>query len=122
MPLLVAASPPLVQDSSAAWQQSVKYDIAVTLDDVAHELNGTIRIEYTNHSPAALPFIWMHLYPNAYSSDQSAFAQQQLENRNTDFYYAPKKQRGYIDQLQFKTEQGSPLTLTYDPKTPILPA
>lgn len=118
MPLLVAASPPLVQDSSAAWQQSVKYDIAVTLDDVAHELNGTIRIEYTNHSPAALPFIWMHLYPNAYSSDQSAFAQQQLENRNTDFYYAPKKQRGYIDQLQFKTEQGSPLTLTYDPKNP----
>lgn len=115
--LPVVALPSLVQDS-IGWQQSVKYSIDVALNDIDHELSGNITIEYTNHSPDQLSFIWLHLYPNAYSNDQTAFAEQQLENRSTRFYYAKTAERGYIDQLDFKTPDGMTLRLEYDPKNP----
>jgi hypothetical protein len=113
----VVASPKFMQDLNY-WQQAVKYDINVTLNDTEHELNGNIDIEYTNNSPNELSFIWLHLYPNAYSNDETAFAKQQLENRSTDFYYAKKQERGQIEQLNFKTDTGEPLTLTFDPQNP----
>ena len=92
------------QDICAAnnWQQKVDYKIEVTLDDTNHELNGFITINYTNNSPDELSFIWFHLWPNAYLNDQTAFAKQKLENRSTDFYYAKKSERGFIDKLDFR--------------------
>ena len=84
--------------SANNWQQKVDYKIDVSLDDTKHELNGSITLNYTNNSPTELPFIWFHLWPNAYLNDQTAFAKQQIENRNTEFYYAKKSDRGFIDE------------------------
>ncbi|HXH17880.1 MAG TPA: M1 family metallopeptidase [Chitinophagales bacterium] len=78
--------------------------IEVELNDVTHELKGNIKMEYTNHSPDELPFIWFHLWPNAYRNLNTAFAKQQLENGSTTFYFSKPEQRGYIDSLSFQAD------------------
>ncbi len=99
------------------WQQTVNYDINVTLNDVDHELDGKISIEYTNNSPNQLDFIYFHLWPNAYKDYTSAFAKQQVENGSTKFYYSKEEERGFIDQLNFKVND-EPITWALDEKHP----
>lgn len=95
------------------WQQKVDNNIAVTLDDKAHLLRGVISITYQNNSPDTLKFIYFHLYPNAYSTDRTAFEKQAVENGNTDHYFSDEKDRGYIDSLKFSV---------VDAKNTIVPA
>lgn len=84
------------------WQQEVNYRIQVSLNDEQHTLSGNVQLEYINHSPDTLFFIWFHLWPNAYKSDQTAFSEQLLINGRTDFYFSKDAQRGYINRLNFK--------------------
>jgi hypothetical protein len=84
------------------WQQEANFRIQVSLNDVQHSLDGNVQIEYINHSPDTLLFIWFHLWPNAYKSDRTAFSDQLLINRRTDFYFSKETQRGYINRLNFK--------------------
>ena len=39
------------------FQQQVNYNIDVRLDDIKHELEANVKIEYTNNSPDKLDFI-----------------------------------------------------------------
>ena len=82
---------------SKYFQQHLDYVIDVSLDDTLHTLTGTEKINYTNNSPDVLSFIYVHLYPNAYSSQQSAFAKQFLRNGNTHFYFAKEAQMGAMN-------------------------
>jgi hypothetical protein len=84
------------------WQQEVNFRLQATLNDEKHDVNGMAQIEYINHSPDTLGFIWFHLWPNAYKSDQTAFSEQMLINGRTDFYFSKDAQRGYINRLNFK--------------------
>lgn len=93
------------------WQQRVDYQINVKLDDQKHELHGDIIITYHNNSNTALSEIWMHLWPNAYKNDKTAFAIQQLENLSRGFHYADESKRGYIDSLDFKIKEQKVLVL-----------
>lgn len=93
----------------ANWQQKVDYTISVRLDDVQHTLTGTETLVYTNHSPDVLKEIYIHLWPNGYKNNETAYAKQKLENGSTDFYYAPEEDKGWIDNLAF-TVDGSPVT------------
>ena len=86
----------------------ISYNIQVTLDDENHILNGQIDIGYTNNSPQTLNEVWIHLWPNAYKNNLTAFAKQQLENNSTSFYFAKPKARGYIDSLDFTVDAQSP--------------
>src|ERR1017187_3978634 len=95
------------------WQQEVNYKINVTLNDRSNELNGNIELEYINHSPDDLSFIWMHLWPNAYKNINTAFAKQQLENGGTRFFFSKPEEKGYIDQLDFKVN-GDNVQFTFD--------
>ncbi len=97
--LFVFTSPLFAQEY---WQQETNYTIRVRLDDEQHMLHAEEEIEYINHSPATLEFIWFHLWPNSYSSRKTAFARQQLQNHNNKFYFASPDRRGYIDSLDFK--------------------
>ncbi|HVU58697.1 MAG TPA: hypothetical protein VHD83_26740, partial [Puia sp.] len=47
------------------WQQEVRYDIRVTLDDAAHTLKGFETMVYSNNSPDTLHYIYIHCWPNA---------------------------------------------------------
>ena len=84
------------------WQQQVDFKIDVTLNDKDHTLDGFVKMDYFNHSPDTLRFIWFHVWPNAYKNDRTAFSDQLLENGRTDFYFSSSNQRGYINRLSFK--------------------
>jgi hypothetical protein len=86
------------------FQQHVEYTIEVRLDDENHYLLGEISFVYHNQSDSALRRLYFHLWPNAYKNRKTSFCRHQLENDNLNFYYAPKKKRGYIDSLQFTVE------------------
>ncbi|WP_187632167.1 M1 family metallopeptidase [Hymenobacter lutimineralis] len=113
----LAATAQTTPTPSATWQQQVNYSIDVTLDDVRHELTGREELLYTNNSPETLPFIWFHLWPNAYRDNTTAFAKQQLRNGDRKFQFAPPADRGFIDQLDFKVN-GEAARLEYDSQNP----
>lgn len=48
------------------WQNSADYEIACTLDTVAHGVTGNVTITYTNNSPDDLKFLWLQLDQNIY--------------------------------------------------------
>lgn len=89
------------------WQQELHYTIDVALDDQQHSLNGFLRLRYINHSPDTLSFIWFHLWPNAYKNDRTAFSDQLLLHRRTDFYFAGREDRGYINRLDFRVNNAT---------------
>lgn len=99
------------------WQQEVNYSIDVTLNDQQHTLTGQEELTYTNRSPETLPYLWFHLWPNAYRDNSTAFARQQLRNGSREFHFATAEQRGFIDNLDFKVN-GQPAYLEYDATSP----
>ena len=98
--LLICRTPARAQH----WQQKVNYSIDVTLTDSTRSLDGYISIQYINHSPDTLTYIWIHCWPNAYKSDRTAFSEQRLENGQTDFYFSNKDRRGYMNHLEFRAD------------------
>ena len=46
------------------WQQRVDYKISATLDPARNELRGRETIHYVNHSPDALPYLWLFVEQN----------------------------------------------------------
>jgi hypothetical protein len=95
---------------SKYWQQQTNFNIAVTLNDVENSLTGFEKIEYYNNSPDSLTYIWIHLWPNAYKNDRTAFSDQQLENGNTAFYFSEENKKGYINKLNFKVDNVNAFT------------
>ena len=49
------------------WQNRNDYRIAATLDPATHTVTGSVTLTYTNNSPEALPFVWMHLEQNLFA-------------------------------------------------------
>jgi hypothetical protein len=102
--LLIGISSTLTGAAQSPWQQQINYTIDVTLNDAERSLDGFIKIQYSNHSPDTLKFIWIHCWPNAYKNDQTAFSEQLLGNGRTDFYFSDRQQRGYINRLDFRVD------------------
>jgi len=90
--------------ASTYWQQEVRYDIQVTLDDAAHTLKGFETMVYSNNSPDTLHYIYIHCWPNAYKDNNTALYRQlsQLEERKNKLKKI--KENGYIDQLAFTVD------------------
>ena len=104
---LMALSPGLMAQSPPAqqyWQQQVNYTIDVSLNNIEYTLDGFVKMEYINHSPDTLSYIWIHCWPNAYKNDKTAFSEQLLANGRTDFYFSNKDRRGYINRLDFSAD------------------
>ena len=93
--------PFMVKAQQPYFQQRVDTRIEVRLDDRRHELHGSEQFTYINNSPDTLQYLYMHLWPNGYKNDRTAFSEQQLLNDKTDFYYAKEASRGFIDSLSF---------------------
>ena len=51
----------------AYWQQRNDYRIEAALDTTTHTLTGTVRLTYTNNSPQALDYLWVHLEQNLFA-------------------------------------------------------
>ncbi|MCC6767903.1 MAG: hypothetical protein IT240_02560 [Bacteroidia bacterium] len=99
------------------FQQQLKYDIQVSLDDKQHLLRGYETIEYTNHSSDTLHEIWFHLWPNGYKNRKTEFAKQELRNNKTKFHFAKEHERGAIDSLDFRVNNEN-ATLEYASNNP----
>ncbi|MFN8357242.1 MAG: M1 family metallopeptidase [Spirosomataceae bacterium] len=53
----------------AYWQNRADYVINAKLDEVNNLITGDVLITYTNNSPDKLPFLWLYLDQNQFSSD-----------------------------------------------------
>lgn len=94
------------------FQQEVNYKINVQLNDTSNSLSAYEKIEYINHSPDELEFIYFHLWPNAYKNGQTALAKQKLET-SPYRWFENKNLTGYIDSLNFMIN-GEPAEWEYD--------
>ena len=95
------------------WQQEVNYSITVELDDVKHTLFGHEEFTYINNSPDELTEIYIHLWPNAYSSKKTALAKQTYQMDDNDLSLGNDSLKGSISQLDFKVN-GAPVSWDYE--------
>ncbi len=51
------------------WQNLVNYSLDASIDTATKVLTCTERITYVNHSPDALPYLWLQLDQNTYKAD-----------------------------------------------------
>ncbi len=93
--------------NQSPWQQQVDYRIDVSLNDETHILKGEIMLTYHNNSPMDLNEMYIHLWPNAYASNETDFGKQMEENGDLDFYYAKEKDRGSISGISFSANGGN---------------
>jgi hypothetical protein len=114
---LVLFWPFLKAASQDYFQQEVNYKIQVELNDRKHELNGFESVEYVNNSPDTLMFLYFHLWPNAYSNNNTALARQVFNMKGKGKLFNDEELKGYIDSLDFEADsnqiqwdllQGSP--------------
>jgi hypothetical protein len=85
----------------SASAQHPQYKITAALDTAAHTLKGTIDITYTNHSSKTLDRLGIHLWPNAYSNRNTAYAKQMLNLGKLDFQRARMSNLGGLSGLLF---------------------
>lgn len=116
--------------SNQRFQQQVNYTIQVTLDDKKHELNAFETIRYINHSKDTLRLLYFHLWPNAYSSNNTPLARQLLQSKGKEKLFEDPVLKGSIDSLDFKIDnekvnwqllQGQPDICTISLNHPLLP-
>ncbi len=110
----------LVKNANAQtpyFQQEVKYKINVELNDVQHTLNGFMNLEYRNNSNQSLSYIYFNLFANGFRDVNSQFCKQKLEDGNTEFYFDADSTHGYIDGLNFVTDDGKMLKLIINEDT-----
>jgi len=93
--------------SQAYFQQEVKYNIDVRLNDKKHELSAFGKIEYINNSPDTLQFLYFHLWPNAYSDNSTDLAKQKFSIKGKERLFNEPELRGSIDSLDFKVNNQS---------------
>jgi hypothetical protein len=82
------------------WQQKIYYNVDVSLDDNEKKLTGKESIIYKNNSPESLPFIWLHLWPNAYKNDSTALFKQISADKSRSKKLGSRT-LGSIDGLSF---------------------
>src|SRR5665647_298290 len=88
--------------SQEYFQQEVNFNINVSLNDKLHELNAFETVQYINNSPDTLHFLYFHLWPNAYSDNNTPLAKQLLRLNGKQRLFADPELRGAIDSLNFK--------------------
>ncbi|AEW00987.1 peptidase [Niastella koreensis] len=117
--LLMIAGLPLLgfTQTNNYWQQELHYNIQVALNEKQHSLKGGLSVEYINHSPDTLKFIWFHLWPNAYKNKNTAMGKQMAILKANEKQGNPLEKKkevehepGYIDGLKFEVNKQTAAT------------
>jgi len=98
-----------------AWQAYLSTTFQVSLDTVNHILLAREEVVYPNTSPDSLPFVWVHLYPNAYRKT-SIYAQEAAKRGDFRIHRANPKDLGgiTISKLRINSSTAcSVITLPY---------
>lgn len=112
---LTASYPALTQQPY--FQQEVNYRISARLDDTKDMLSGEVTVEYINHSPDSLPFLYFHLWANAFRDRTTAYAEQAVQKRSIRFYFAKDSDLGFYESIDFLAN-GETLSWSLDPENP----
>ncbi len=91
------------------FQQQVRYDITADFNDQEKSITAFEKIVYKNNSETTLDFIWFHIWPNAYKSNNTALFQQ-LKNDEVRGKKKSVAGIGYIDGLSFKINDAAAKT------------
>lgn len=102
---------------SGYWQQEIHYTISVRLDDQQHLLSGQESFVYKNNSPQTLDFLYIHLWPNAYTSGKTALGKQQYASGEQLLTFGADTVKGAIDSLNFSVD-GVQARWEPDPENP----
>ncbi|MCC5918717.1 MAG: M1 family metallopeptidase [Cryomorphaceae bacterium] len=86
------------------FQQTVNYQIDVTLDDENHFLHGHILMEYTNNAPHALEEIFIHAMPNAYQKKTALYKQIVEMDKGKAHLFNDPDNLGFMDSLYFEID------------------
>lgn len=54
------------------WQQDVHYNIVAEVNDSTDIISGTVTLTYYNNSPDTLPYVYFHLYQEAFQPESYA--------------------------------------------------
>ncbi len=114
---LIAVLLPLNLLGQRGFQQRVDHRIHVRLDDEEKMLHGKQEIRYINRSNSKLNCIFFHLWPEAYSSPETALCKQLRKQGDLSLYYASERERGYMDSLDFRVD-GKKVPFYRDPEHP----
>ena len=96
---------PQKSDAQEYFQQDVHYKIDVKLDDKKHQLSAYEEIIYKNNSKQTLTELYFHLWPNAYSNENTALGNEFYKNGDENYRRLREKSRGSIDSLDFRVNQ-----------------
>ncbi len=64
------------------WQNRADYKIDVALNDITHEISGTVVITYKNNSPHTIPFLWLQLEQNLFNKNSRGQARMPVDSRS----------------------------------------
>ena len=70
------------EPNSGYWQNRADYQINASLNEVTHEIKGSVTITYKNNSPHALPFLWLQLDQNLFNKTSRGQARMPLGSRS----------------------------------------
>ena len=90
--------------SQRYFQQEVNYKIHATLNDNMHALSCFETIDYKNNSPDTLEFLYFHLWPNAYSDNNTQLAKELFKRDGRSKLFKREELRGFIDSLDFEVD------------------
>jgi hypothetical protein len=106
------------------WQQDVAYSINAFIDEENKLIDATETLVYTNNSPHDLPFVYFHLYQNAFV-DGSYLCDLHKANK-VDPYFAPNSKLGQglgeevfnvsVNGVECKTELDNTVLKVYLPQ------
>ena len=64
------------------WQNKADYSIIASLNDITHEVTGSVTITYKNNSPHTLSFLWLQLDQNLFNKDSRGQARMPIDSRS----------------------------------------
>ena len=64
------------------WQNRADYQITSSLNDITHQVTGSVTITYKNNSPHILPFLWLQLDQNLFNKDSRGQARMPVDSRS----------------------------------------
>ncbi|MGZ5202007.1 MAG: aminopeptidase, partial [Telluria sp.] len=93
----------------AYWQQRADYTIRATLDEAHRSISGSETINYHNHSPDTLNYLWVQLDQNIFKPDSDARTTATVASRD-----AWGKPRGPEDGMKFDSMRNMLEARTFD--------
>lgn len=95
--VLAASLGAAVGPAWALTPPGVRYDIAVLLDTPRQQLDGWATIGYRSGADSTLHALWLHAYPNAFSSHRTIYGREaERYGEDYDLRFAPLRDRGWM--------------------------